>query len=161
MAAGRYTSRVFVAQEAWLTKLTAAAYPPHPTTGKTPTVEFGDQDPNKGAEKICLQTNPDDSVAVWARQSPAGRDEIIVLQATIKSYVDNVPTAVAAMARLKALTAVVEATAYDTTNERTVTLGYPGEVNLGLIIGVQPSVWATAGTWHGSCVVTLRSQASI
>lgn len=157
----RYASRVFVAAEAWKAKLDAATFPPHPVTGLVPSIEFGDEDPSSNAEKICVLVNPDDAVAEWARISPAGRDEIIILQAVIRSYVDSVETSADAWDRIEALTAVVEGTAYNTTTQRVVELGYDGEVAAGLIFGVQPYVWSAGTSWFGSCVVSLRSQASI
>lgn len=167
MAAGRYVSRVFDAGEALYDALVAASWPAHPATGRTPTVEFADEDPDYGEEKVVLVANPDEAVTEWARASPAGRDESMVFQAVIRSFVvekaagSPPSTQLPKWQRLAALSAVAEGVVYNTSTERVVPLGFTGEVPIGRVAGVQPEIINTKHGAVGIVTVTYALRADI
>ena len=157
----RYTSRVFVAAEAIHTGLDAATFAVHPKSGKSPVVDFGDLDPEAGAERIGVVLNPDIPTEVeWARFGPAGRDELLVFDVVIRSFTPGIQNAADLWNRLQSLADVVQGVFYDLTAQAPKALSFDGEVQTTLVTGVRPQIAPTNDGWIGACVVTVRLQAT-
>lgn len=161
MAAGRYRSRVFEAGTKLYEALDSVAFPAHPTTGRVPVVEFSDEDPGSGAETVCIVANPDETTIDWGRVSPSGRDETIVFEVVARSFVPNVRASQTVWDRLEELCGPIEDALYDRDTEKPTVLGFTGEIMLGLVAGVQPSVFPTDQGWFGTCTITVRLEARI
>ena len=162
MAAGRYTSRVFVVGRALKAALTAATFPPHPVTGKTPAVEFSDEDPSLGAETISVALNEDLSAfSTWARLSPPGRDETITFDVVFRTVVPNAKTSADIWDRLEAVSAVIEGVVYDTALEAVIPFAYSGEVQAGAVSSVVPNVFPGPEGWLGQLAVSFTFLAEI
>lgn len=161
MSAGRYTSRVFLVGKALRDALAAVTFPPHPTTGKSPAVEFSDVDPSMGAESICVALNVDQTTMDWRRLSPPGRDETITFDVVARSLVPNVKTSAAVWDRLEEISGVLESVVYDTATESVIQLPVPGLILAGLVGSVRPSVWPSSDGWQGAVVVSYSFTACI
>lgn len=160
MAAGRFTSRVFVAGEAIHAALAAATFPAHPT-GFTPQVFFADEHPDDAIESIIVALDPDATSTEWRRMSPAGRDESLRFLVTIRTMIPAVETSAEVWDRLEELTAVVEGIVFDTATESVIPLGFDGEVDVPRVASVAPSVSPGPQGWIGGCVVAIECLSQI
>lgn len=159
MAAGRYTSRVFVVGSALLADLQALTIPAFQT--RVPPVRFGDTDPDKGNEIIGVIVSPDPPQAEWARMSPAGRDETLVFDVVHRMLNPNVKTPADVWARMAAVADLIQSVTYNTVTERLVALGFNGEVHAGKVVSVTPQVGPIEGGWGGVCTIRFEFLASI
>jgi hypothetical protein len=159
MAAGRYTSRVFVAGEALHTALEALTIPAF--QGRTPEVRFGDVDPDYGAEAIVISVNLDRQQIEWARLAPAGRDEVLAFDVVHRIMNPNVKTPDAVWQRLEEVAELVQSVLYDTATETTQLLDFTGEVNMHRIDGVVPEIGPGPQGWIGACTTSMLLRARI
>jgi hypothetical protein len=162
MSDDRFTSRVFDAGLALFDKLSAIDYPPHPVTGGVPPVEFGDENPDAGAEKICIVLDVEQTDTEWARLGAAGRDEPMVFSIVIRSWVP-VPgqTTRDVWVRLSQLSAAVEDVLYDRDTRKVRLLGFDGELPVSRVAGVKPTVFPSEQSPFGDVVVTTALLATI
>lgn len=158
----RYTSRVFDAGRAVYRRLIEeAAIPPHPLLATSPKIEFGNMDPENGAEKVCIMLDPEETTNAWTRIGPAGRDEPIVLAVVAYTYVPNMKDTVAVWDRLGEISGAIEDVLFDRIERRVITLGFDGEVPVHRASGVRPVVFPTPEGPFGRVRVTLDLLATI
>lgn len=158
----RYTSRVFEAGLAIYERLDAEGqFPPHPLLAKPPLVEFGNMNPDNGAEKVCIMLDPEETLNAWARLSPAGRDEPMVFAVIGYSYVPNMKDTVAVWRRLGEISGAIEDVLFDRVTRTVIELGFDGEVPVHRASGVKPVVFPTTEGPMGSVRVTLDLLATI
>jgi hypothetical protein len=158
----RYTSRVFQAGRAIYDRLSVdGSFPAHPLTAKAVVVEFGNMDPENGAEKVCIMLDPEETANAWARLSPAGRDEPMVFSVIGYSYVPNMKDTVAVWDRLEELSGAIEDVMFDRRERRVIELGFDGEVPVHRASGVKPIVFPTPEGPMGRVRVTLDLLATI
>lgn len=119
------TTRSFACATQLFTILTAATWPAHPTVGGTPTVVLGGLVGGEaGREVVAVQGTPPGKPTIdFATLGQVGHDEHFGLRVFIGTYIpgqaktkpaDN-PNGVDVLARITALTAVVETTVRDQT----------------------------------------------
>jgi hypothetical protein len=148
-------------------RLTAAAFPPHPTTARLPKAGAGTDRIETADEWIDLATRVQDTNASieWARigeGAPGRRDERFWIDVHIQSTVPG-KSRTEVLERIADLTAVVEGMFYDETTGQHVPVGVgrPWASGLGGIRQVVPQAWRTPEGWIADCVVSVAVAARI
>jgi hypothetical protein len=162
----RHTSRIFDAGRALYDKLNVPGlFPPHPRALNTvPLVTFGDQNPDKGAEKICVVAGSigDDADQQWARFGPPGRDERFTLLVVGRTLVPAPgQTVLDVWNRLEELADVVQDVLFDRVGKNTVALGFDGEQRVGHALTPLVDVIPTPEGPLGWFSISIRLQAQI
>lgn len=159
MAAGRYTSRVFVALFAVEDALSALSLPAN--KGKSPPVVFSDEAPEKANEYVTIRLNQPQSSIQWRRLSPPGADERIVVEVVARSFVPGVKKSRDVLLRLQEMSDAIQEAFYNHTTESIENLGFDGEVGNTLVTSVVPDVWPGEEGWVGEVVHTVDISAQI
>lgn len=159
MAAGRYTSRVFVIGEALKTALAGKTFSAF--QDRTPVPTMGAVDPDQDREQIGVNLNPDETLTEWVNMGPAGRDETIVFDVVHWLGNPNIKTPDAVWQRLEAVAEIIQSVTYNTVTETVTALGYSGEIREGRVRSVRPQVGPAEHGFIGSCVVSFEFRARI
>lgn len=154
MAAGRYTSRVFVIGEALKTALVAKTFTAF--QGRTPVPTMGAVDPDQDREQIGVNLNPNETLNEWVNIGPAGRDETVVFDVVHWLGNPNIKTPDDVWQRLEAVADVIQSVTYNTVTETVTALGYSGEIRAGRVRSVRPAVGPGPSGYVGHCIVTFE-----
>lgn len=160
--ATRHSSRVFDAGLRLFDRLSELSWSAHPVTAVQPKLSFGDEWPDKGAEKVCVMLDVEQTETRWARLSPAGRDEPITMLVLFRSWVP-VPnqTTRDVWERLSVVSLQIESVLYDFDARVVVPLGFDGEVAVGRTSGVQPTVFPADEGWFGQALHRIELLANL
>lgn len=131
------TSRVFEATVAVFDRLAELSFPPHPTIPNSNVELHLFRDVADSAEYVVVETNDDPAVNEWAQSSPAGADELIVVDVrivTMYPQTDQSDPNLAArrvIVRLGQLADVVQSITYDTSAGKPKKVGFSNEKTTG------------------------------
>jgi hypothetical protein len=161
MSAGRSTSRVFAVERAIFDRLREAPWPAHPATGELPGVLFGELS-DSVAEHIVVHTDAEAAFIEWARLSPPGADEQFTVNVTVNAWTP-VESSLDVHERLNVLCDIVQNLTFDPVAERTIDLGYDGEIRGIPARASTPTgpIFRTQHGWAGTKVVPFPIRAEI
>lgn len=157
------TSRVFACWRALHDDLVAASWPPHPTTGLRPLVDFGAPLEQAGEGIFLPGRLPSQRPADWATMGSPGQNETFRLLVGVRSRVDG-RSALEAVNRLEQLCDVVQSTVRSQTTGRPdgaalAALGIP--TLRWLVAELSPAVYPWEQGFAADCAIEIEFTARI
>jgi hypothetical protein len=154
----RRSSTVFDVVLRMREQVEAASLPPG--VGGPVKVTSVDLSMSEEREVVAVVPSIDDTIARWERIGPAGRDEVYRLDIQIRTTTPGA-SETAAIARLRDVTAAVEAVWHDPNTKAFTPPDVPGVQLLGGVVGTTFAVTPAPEGWIGYSLIRFEISARI